>query len=207
MKSRKNLLKKSQLYLILDKPTLGRRSLKKIFDQKIGLIQIRDKLSAKLDILEFALGLVKQLSGTKTLLIINDHVDIALACGANGVHLGQDDFSLKQARELLGQDKIIGVSCHSLAQAIQAQKQGADYIGIGPIYPTPTKPEYQAIGLGVLRQLKGKIKIPYFAIGDIGPDNLREVIASGARRIAVCRAILKAHNPKQAVGKLFKELS
>ena len=210
MKSRKHLLKKSQLYLILDKPTLGSRSLEKIYSAasqgKIGLIQLRDKQSAKSDVLVLAIKLSKRLSLSKTLFIVNDYIDVAIASGADGLHLGQDDLSVNAARQILGNDRIIGVSCHNLAQALKAQKEGADYIGIGPIYATATKPEYKPIGLKILRQLKDKIRIPYFAIGDIHLGNVSEVADSGARRIAVCRAILKATDPKATVKQLYEIL-
>jgi thiamine-phosphate pyrophosphorylase len=210
MKSRKSLLKKSRLYLILNRPGFSGNSLKKVSNlvsgREIDLIQLRDKFSAKADILKFAVKLVKQLDLTKTLFIINDYADVAHAAGADGVHLGQDDLSLKRARKILGQDKIVGISCHSLAQALKAQKQGADYIGIGPVYATPTKPEYPSIGLKTVAELKAKIKIPYFAIGDVNEGNLEEIAAAGAKRIAVCRAILKSDDPKQAVKRLHKKL-
>ncbi|MDD5108971.1 MAG: thiamine phosphate synthase [Candidatus Omnitrophica bacterium] len=211
MKSRKHLLKKSQLYLILDKPTLGRRSLENIYSAawagKIGLIQLRDKQGIKSDVLDLAIKLSRCLSRSKTLFIVNDYIDIAVASGADGLHLGQDDLPVKEARKILGQDKIIGISCHNLAQALKAQREGANYIGIGPVYSTATKPEYKPIGLRVLQQLKDKIKIPYFAIGDIHLGNIGEVIAAGARRIAVCRAILKANNPKMAADEFYKKLN
>jgi len=172
----------------------------------VGIIQLRDKVSDKSHVLSLASKLARCLSKTKTLFIINDYVDIAFLSGADGVHLGQQDLPLKQARKVLGRDKIIGISCHNLCQALKAQKEGADYIGIGPIYPTATKPEYRAIGLRVLRQLKHQIKIPYFAIGNIHEGNIKEITAAGARRIAVCRAILKADNPNRAASQLFKKI-
>lgn len=210
MKSRKSLLKRSRLYLILDKPAFGSRSLKSIYSAisggKIDLIQLRDKKSAKSDLLKLAIKLSKRLRGSGTLFIVNDYVDLAIASGADGVHLGQDDLSLKEARRILGKDRIIGISCHNLAQALKAQNEGADYIGIGPIYATATKPEYKPIGLKTLRKLKDKIEIPYFAIGDIREGNIREIISAGARRIAVCRAILKADDLKIAAGQLSQIL-
>jgi len=210
MKLRKSLLKKSQVYLILDRPSFPRFSLEKISSlaagKEIGLIQLRDKLSAKADVLKFAIKLAKQIGSTKTLFIVNDYVDVAAAALADGVHLGQEDISLKQARKILGQDKIIGISCHNLAQALQAQKDGADYIGIGPIYATATKPGYPGIGLKTAADLKAKIKIPYFAIGNISEDNIEQIVAAGIRRIAVCRAILKTLDPKLAAKRLYMKL-
>ncbi len=208
MKLRKNLLKQSRLYLILDKLTLRKRSLENIYsivsDRNIDIVQLRDKHSAKKDILKFATKLSKRLASA--LFIINDYVDLALACKADGVHLGQSDLSFKQARKILGKHKIIGISCHNLSQALKAQKEGADYIGIGPIFKTPTKPGYKAIGLKVLEELKGKIKIPYFAIGGINQGNIDKIISCAGRRVAVCREILEAENPKQTTAKLLNKL-
>jgi len=210
MKLRKSLLKKSQLYLILDRLRFRRVSLKKIISlvssKEIGLIQLRDKSSAKADVLKFAIKLAKHLALTKTLFIVNDYVDVAVAVLADGVHLGQEDLSLKEARKILGQDKIIGLSCHNLAQALKAQKEGADYIGIGPLYETATKPGYPGIGLKAAAELKAKIKIPYFAIGNIGEGNIEEITAAGIRRIAVCRAILGSNDPKRTAKRLYKKL-
>ncbi len=210
MKLKKNLLKTSRLYLILDKSTIGNCSLKDIYsivsNRYVDVVQLRDKKSAKSDVLDLAIRLSKGLSQSKTLFIVNDYVDVAVASGADGLHLGQNDLSLKRARKILGKNKIIGISCHNLSQALQAQNDGADYIGIGPIYATATKPEYKPIGLKVLGKLKDKIKIPYFAIGDVQEGNIKEITASGARRVAVCRAILKARNPKEAARQLCKIL-
>ncbi len=209
MKSKKNLLKKSQLYLILNRQNKTGRSLdicSDSFCDGIDLVQLRDKVNIKKDVLSFALNLSKFFSRSKTLFIVNDYVDVALSCKADGVHLGQSDTSVKEARKILGRGKIIGVSCHSLGQALKAQREGADYIGIGPVYATPTKPEYKAIGLKTLRRLKDKIRIPYFAIGDIHQGNVRDIIASGGSRIAVARAILKAKNPRASVKQLNKLL-
>lgn len=210
MNLRKNLLKRFQLYLILDKQSFTQRSLENIYVNPfacgIGMIQLRDKVSAKSAVLKFAVKLSRRLSGCKTLFIVNDYIEVALISGADGVHLGQKDLPLKQARKILGQDKIIGISCYNLRQAQAAQKDGADYIGIGPIYATSTKPGVKPIGLSFLRELKNKIKIPYFAIGNICADNINEITAAGARRVAVCRAILEADNPKAAAKELFKKI-
>ena len=213
MKSRKALLKKSQLYLILNKQNKPGKSLEKfcskLTNSGIDIVQLRDKSGVKQEILKLALKLSAFFAKSKTLFIVNDHIDIALSSEADGVHLGQSDAAVRIARKILGKDKIIGISCHSLAQARKAEKEGADYIGIGPVYATPTKPEYKAIGLNTLCRLKDKIKIPYFAIGDIHHGNLKGVVLSGAERIAVCRAILKSKNPKlSAIGlkKILKKI-
>jgi thiamine-phosphate pyrophosphorylase len=210
MKLKKSLLGKSRLYLILDRQNFRRFSLKKIKSLvsggRIGLVQLRDKYSAKPEVLKLAVKLSKLLNKTKTLFIVNDYVDVAFASGSSGVHLGQGDLRVKVARKILGKDKIIGVSCHNLAQAIKAQKEGADYIGIGPVYATATKPDCPAIGLKKVAQLKSRVKIPCFAIGGIGLGNLDQVAAAGIKRIAVCRAVLGADNPEFAVKRLYKKL-
>jgi len=200
MKSKKRLLRESRLYLILDKKALGRKPLPAVLNNLknsgIDVIQLRDKASRKIEVLKAAFSLKKLLSGAKTLFIINDHADIAAICAADGVHLGQCDIPIRTARRMLGKNKIIGISCHSLKQALAAQRNGADYIGIGPIFSTPTKPEYKPIGLKELAKLRGRIRIPYFAIGDINKSNLKSLLAAGADRAAFCRAILKAKNPE-----------
>jgi thiamine-phosphate pyrophosphorylase len=210
MKSRKQLLRKSRLYLILNRDNQSRRSLENICSDliygKVDLIQLRDKIREKSEVSSFALKLAKHLESSRIIFIVNDYVDIALACGADGVHLGQDDMPIKKARAILGKDKIIGISCHCLSDALKAQKEGADYIGIGPVFATVTKPQYKAIGLETLAQLAGKIKIPYFAIGDVHEGNIKDILSSGAKRIAVVRAILEAKNPVNQAARLYRLL-
>jgi len=179
---------------------------RKIISSGIGIIQLRDKPSAKIEVLNLANNLARRLAGSKILFIVNDYPDLALLSGADGVHLGQGDMPLEKARLILGKDKIIGVSCHTKRQALKAQEQGADYIGLGPVYTSSTKPEYRPIGLKVLKQLKGKIKIPYFAIGDINKSNIKKIISSGVRRVAVSRAIMSSGNIRLAAKELLKEL-
>jgi thiamine-phosphate pyrophosphorylase len=202
MTSKKKLLRKSRLYLILDKKTAGRTPLtevaKKILDAKTDIMQLRDKTSDKLEVLKEALLLKVLLRNTRTLFIVNDYPDIAALCGADGVHLGRSDAQLKEARRLLGRDKIIGISCRCLKQALDAQKGGADYIGIGPVCRTPLK-NARPIGLAELRKLKGLIRIPYFAIGGVEKKNLDHILKAGAQRVAVCRAVLKAKRPAKEI--------
>ena len=209
MKSRKKLLKKSRLYLILDKKTCGKPLVKtaaKILRSKIGVVQLRSKCEDKNAVLKDAIELSRVFKDSAKIFIINDYPEIARIAGCDGVHLGQDDLPVRAARKLLGASMIIGVSCHSLRQALAAQKQGADYIGIGPVFATRTKPDYRPIGLETLKKLKGRIRIPYFAIGDIRKENIRDIAASGARRAAVCRAILKSNNIGKTAGQLLKGL-
>ena len=158
------------------------------------LVQLRDKLSGKETILRDAFLLQKTFLNTDTLFIVNDYLDIAKITDCDGLHLGQSDVTIEIARRVLGKDKIIGISCHNLKQALDAQGKGADYIGFGPIFPTSTKPEGKAIGLGLIKQLKQKLRIPFFIIGNINPGNINDSKAAGATRAAVCSAVLKARN-------------
>lgn len=205
MKSRKERLVRSRVYAILDKETCFSNSLdlkraaKGLLGAGIDIIQLRDKRSKKKEVLKDALRLHKILKGRKALFIINDYPDIAKIIDCDGVHLGQDDLSIESARGILGADKIIGKSCHTLKQAVIAEKEGADYIGVGPIFPTPTKPGYKAKGLRFVRQAADNIRIPFFVIGGIDETNLGQVCKSGAKRIAACRPFLKKGNLKKQV--------
>ncbi len=201
MRSRKILLEKSCLYLIVDKPGFSG-----LVSCGVGIFQLRDKISSKPRLLSSAIRLAESLRNSGALFVVNDCIDVAVLSGADGVHLGQEDLPLKEARILLGKDKIIGISCHNLPQALKAQDEGADYIGIGPVYPTSTKPGCSPVGFKVLRPHKGKIRIPYFAIGGIGEENIDEVLAAGARRIAVSRSVLKAKDPAGAACRLSGKL-
>ena len=207
---KKRLLKKSRLYLILDKKTCAFKPLslaaKEIKRSKVDIIQFRDKTGNMYNILKEAMKLNKIFKHSKKIFIINDYPQIAKIAACDGVHLGQGDWPVRKARKLLGKNRIIGVSCHTLKQAQKAQREGADYIGIGPVFSTKTKPDYLPIGLGGLKALKGKIKIPYFAIGDIKEGNLESIVEQGAKRIAVCRAILEARNFKKTANHLYKRI-
>lgn len=192
MKLRKRLLKKSQIYLIIDSQVYKEKNIprlaQRIKELNIDIIQYRDKSSRRESIFKKAELLSDELSGSETLFIINDYADIALKVNCDGVHLGQDDTSIEEARAKLGEEKIIGVSCHSLKEALSAEKAGADYIAIGPIFPTPLKPEGgKGVGLELIKDLRKKIRIPFFAIGGINMSNIKKVRRAGAKRIVMCR--------------------
>lgn len=203
MRSRKKLLKSSLVYAIIDKEVLKHRPLssvaKELLGLKVSIMQLRDKVSSKKMVLSQAEGLSRILAGSNSLFIINDFVDIAQIVRCDGVHLGQDDLPIEYARKLLGKNKLIGISCHSFTQAQEAQNKGADYIGIGPVFSTLTKPEYTPVGCGLLQECKGKITIPYFAIGGITAENTREIKFAGANRIAVAGGLLNAKDINKAV--------
>jgi thiamine-phosphate pyrophosphorylase len=126
--------------------------------------------------------------------IINDHPEIARSVRAEGVHLGQDDLPIAEAREIVGPDCLVGKSTHSVDQAIRAFFEGADYIGFGPIFATSTKPDYAPVGLGEIRKVHDAVRIPIFCIGGIKLENLPEVIAAGARRVVIVSGLLLAND-------------
>ena len=122
------------------------------------------------------------------------------------MHLGQDDISLKAAREILGDEFIIGISTHCPDDAIKAQEDGADYIGVGPVFKTPTKPGRIPVGLDYVKWVSENLDIPFFAIGSIEPDNIDDVIKAGATRVAVVRAIMNSTTPKENIEKFLSKL-
>jgi thiamine-phosphate pyrophosphorylase len=135
-------------------------------------IQLREKAMPDNVLLDMALNIRKLTMAHKVLFIVNDRVDIAFLSNADGVHLGDDDIPIRQARKILGPDKIIGATSHNIKEAMEAQRQGADYISVGPMFPSPTKPHLKAEGLKYLKKVARKIKIPYVAIGGINKANL-----------------------------------
>lgn len=162
------------------------------------VIQLREKNMSNKDLLRLAKDLKAVCEPHGALFIVNDRVDIALAADADGVHLGQDDLPLLEARKIVRsylrgmerdkEDFVIGCSTHSLEQALKAQKDGADYVGCGPVFATPTKPSYGAVGLELVRQYKQNVSIPFVAIGGIDENNIDKVLEAGAACAAVVRA-------------------
>ncbi|MGE5197453.1 MAG: thiamine phosphate synthase [Deltaproteobacteria bacterium] len=211
MKSKKKLLKSSRLYLIIDKMVCAGKPMDAIAlaaaEAGADIIQLRDKESPKEIILQSALRIRKSLAAKKSLFIINDYPEIARLADADGVHLGQADYPLEIARKILGRDKIIGVSCTDLKQAQSAQEQGADYLGIGPVFKTSTKETAQAAGTGLISEAARNLRIPFFALGGINGDNLSLVISAGARRIALCGAICRENDIASATRKIRRLLN
>jgi thiamine-phosphate pyrophosphorylase len=165
----------------------------------VHVIQLRDKKLDDRQLLERARVLRELTRGTETLFIINDRPDLAAVCRADGVHLGQEDLSIKDARAIVGVDALIGVSTHTIEQARQAVLDGANYIGVGPTFPSGTKQFDQFPGLEFLRSVAAEIRLPAFAIGGITPDNLPEVLATGITRAAVSSAVTSAPDPAAVV--------
>ena len=174
----------------------------------VDVIQLRSKTLSDRPLLELGKKIRQITLKLKKLFIVNDRVDLMMALDADGVHLGQEDLSIHVARKLMGQaNRIIGCSTHSLKQAIQAEREGADYIGFGPVFDTPTKPTYKPVGLHAIRQVVGCIQIPMVCIGGIDQSNIKEVIQAGAKRVAVVRAIFSVPDSYRAAFELTKVMT
>ncbi len=178
----------------------------KLRDAGAGLVQLRDKIYPRSRIREEAAGLAGVFAGSETLFILNDHPDIAIDCGCDGVHLGQLDMPAGEARRLMGREMLIGISCSSLEQALAAQSAGADYLGIGPVFPTATKECSAYAGIALVEDLSSKgalfpktVRVPFFCIGGICAANLPELLRAGAGRVAVCSAVITAADPAAEV--------
>ncbi len=205
---KKKLLPDYSIYAVIDVSACGKRRIERIVKDclaaKVEIIQLRDKSSDSAGFLRIAL-ILKRIIGKKALFIINDRADIAELCASDGLHSGQSDIPIDAARRLLGQGKIIGKSCHNLKQALSAYREGADYIGFGPIFKTPTKPEYKAAGIKLLTRVCSLLTIPVVAIGGIDESNANLLKKTRVKTIAVVRAICKTQNITDAVNRLRKE--
>jgi len=192
------------LYLVADTDYAAGRDLVRIVREAVQggvtAVQLRAKGLDTHAFLDLAVRLKTALKGRSVPLIINDRVDIALACGAEGVHLGQDDMPVTAARKLLGKAKIIGLSVNTMKEAREAERLGAGYIGLGPVFATTSKEtELPVLGAAGVRRFRARIKIPIIGIGGINLGNAAEVIESGAEGVAVISAILGATDVRKAV--------
>lgn len=181
------------IYLLTDRTFAGHSHshiVRKAIAAGIRTIQVREKLMTKKELYREALR-IRQLTAGRATFIMNDYIDIALSVNADGVHLGQDDMPLPEARRIMGKKKIIGISTHSVKQAIEAERGGADYIGFGPMFHTATKDAGRPRGLNMLREVRRHVRIPVVAIGGISPENVSSVMSAGADAVAVMSAILK----------------
>lgn len=199
------------LHLVTDRSLSQGRSLVEVVHQAVAggvtCVQLREKDCSTRAFLQEALALKALLQPLGLPLIVNDRVDIALAVAADGVHLGQSDMPISHTRRLLGPDCLIGISAESVDHAIEAEQQGADYIGISPVFSTPTKTDSApALGLDGIRQIRAQVRIPLVGIGGINLTNARQVIAAGADGVAVVSAIMAAESPREAAGVIRGEL-
>ena len=197
-----------ELYVIIDRRMMKGRSPIRVAREAIAggatAIQLREKKMEGRDLCTFASSLKKRARKRRVLFIVNDRVDIAKAAGADGVHLGAKDLPIKIARKLLGKKKIIGATVRNLSQALKAQKEGANYLSLGPIFSTKTKQGLSPPrGLKAITRIKKKIKIPLIAIGGINRNNVTKVTRAGADGVAVVSAITKAENVRKTTRELL----
>ncbi|MFQ5824632.1 MAG: thiamine phosphate synthase [bacterium] len=193
------------LYAILDKEFIKGRSISTLAEDLIkggaGVIQLRNKISETEEFYLEALKVKEVTQKHGIPLIINDRLDIAMAVKADGVHLGQKDLPLQVARSMIGEKMILGVSVHNLNEFYKAVEGGADYLGVGTIYPTNTKDDLQIMGIKIVETLRSKTNLPLIAIGGITLENLAPIIQAGADGVAVISALLNVEN----VGSRAKE--
>ena len=199
------------LYLVTDRRFLKGRALKKAVEDAIEggvtIVQVREKDVTTREFYKVALEVKEITDKYNVPLIINDRIDIAQAVDAAGVHLGQDDMSLRLARKILGKDKIIGISVGNIDEAKEAESDGADYVGIGAIFFTGSKKDIDTpIGISGLKEIVKSINIPSVAIGGVNKDNLSEVVSTGTNGAAVISAILGNDNIRQAAKELKVKL-
>jgi thiamine-phosphate pyrophosphorylase len=203
------VLAAAKLYVLFDgrgSPEEFERLVVSLIDAGVQAIQLRDKQLTDRELLARARLLRALTWETPTLCIINDRPDLAALAGADGVHVGQEEISVKDARRIVGTAALVGVSTHSIEQARQAVLDGANYIGVGPTFPSATKQFEQFPGVELLRTVAAEIRLPAFAIGGINRENLGEVLAAGFTRIAVSGAVTAADDPRQAAKELLEEL-
>jgi len=171
-----------------------------------GVIQVREKKMSDRELTTYG-KLVRQWTAEAgALFIMNDRPDLALLTDADGVHVGQDELTVREARRIMGPSRLVGVSTHTLEQARQAVLDGADYIGVGPVFPSTTKTFSQLAGLDFVREVSAEITLPAYAIGGINLENIDQVLAAGARRVAVSNAICGAEDPGEATRNLREKL-
>ncbi len=194
-------LSRSRLYGILDlgyvEPARAVEVAAALIAGGVDLMQLRAKNLSAAEIERLAVRLKALTDQHGVPLVINDHPEIAGAIGAAAVHVGQDDLPVSEARQIVGPGCAVGKSTHSIDQAIRAFYEGADYIGFGPLFATPTKPDYAPIGLEDIAKVHDAVRIPIFCIGGIKLDNLPKVIEAGARRVVIVSGLLQANDPAE----------
>jgi thiamine-phosphate pyrophosphorylase len=203
-------LAQARLYVLIDgqdSPAVFEALASSLVSAGVALLQLRDKRLNDRLLLDRARTLRRLTKGTSTLFIMNDRPDLALLSRADGVHVGQEELTVKDARSVVGPHALIGVSTHSIEQARQAVLDGADYIGVGPTFPSGTKQFAHFAGLALVEQVAAEIRLPAFAIGGIGEENVAAVVAAGLSRIAVGGAVIASPQPATAARVLRARLT
>lgn len=207
---RRDLVADVRLYLVTDASGKTRdyaAFLTAVIEAGVGMVQLREKALTDKELIATARVFAEACRDNGALFIVNDRLDVALLSGADGVHLGQDDAQPDDVRRIAGSDFIIGLSTHTPAQIDAANKTSADYIGVGPIHETPTKPGRPAVGLDLVRYAARAAQKPFFAIGGIDRSNASSVIDAGAQSISVLRAISSAADPAAATRELLDAIA
>ncbi len=206
--ARRERLARSRLYLVIEaRPHGGDPAplLERALRGGVDIVQLRDKDLDDDELVAAAAPFRASCDAHGALFVLNDRPDLVAACGADGVHVGQEDTPAEEARRQIGFDRLLGVSTHSREQMLAAAE--ADYVGVGTIFATPTKPGNEAAGLELVRTAAATLEIPWFAIGGIDLGNVADVAAAGARGVAVVRAIRDADDPEAAARALRAALS
>ena len=189
-------LAKARLYAIVDTGYVALADIPKVTRKLVAggvdLIQLRAKSLAIAQIEELGHAMRRLIPADGPLFILNDFPALGDLIRTDGVHVGQDDLSVAEARRLAGPGVLVGKSTHSLEQAMAAEKEGADYIGVGPIFATPTKPDYVPVGLELIGHVRARVIVPQFCIGGVNEETLPAVVQAGARRVVMVSALLKS---------------
>jgi thiamine-phosphate pyrophosphorylase len=196
---RREWLQRARLYLVCEARPHGREPeelLRPALQAGVDVVQLREKLGDEREIVRAGRVFRRLCDAYDALFIVNDRPELAIACAADGIHIGQDDADPREVRRMVGRDALIGLSTHSPAQVDAAA--GVDYISVGPVHATPTKPEYAEVGTELVRYAAGHAQFPFFAIGGIDAANVADVLGAGAERVAVVRAIRDADDPAAA---------
>ena len=201
----------SPLYAILDRSVARGRDLPGLLDAVLAggcrLLQLREKTMPLDVLLPLARRLARRCHEVGALLIVNDRADLALAAGADGLHVGQDDLPARQARGLLRPNMILGVSTHDPEQARRAVADGADYVAVGSIFPTTTKAAFQLVGPDLIRRVRPEVPVPLVGIGGITADNAAAVLGAGADAVAVISALCAAPDPEAATRAFLERIA
>jgi thiamine-phosphate pyrophosphorylase len=196
------LLRDARLYLVID-AAVALDVVPPALHGGVDVVQLREKEAADDEVVAIGRRLRTLCDEHGALLVVNDRPDLALACGADGVHVGQDDEPVAAMREMVGPELFIGLSTHTPAQVDAAERdQAVDYLGVGPVYETATKPGVEPVGLELVRHAASHARKPWFAIGGIDVQRVRAVADAGAERVAVVRAIRDAADPRAAAAAL-----
>lgn len=180
---------------------------KQVLEAGCKIVQYREKEKTSREMVQEAVEIAGLCKEKGALFLVNDRIDIAMAVDANGVHLGQEDMLLKTARKILGSEKVIGITVHNLEEALQAERDGADYVCVSPIFHTDTKKDAgEPAGISLVREVKQNVKIPMAAIGGINKENVKQVVEAGADSVAVISAIVCSENVAEAARAIIEEI-